>query len=134
MLVSWATKYNFAWPKNYHIPKLAVQKWVRPEKNGVLDIEGILSDEVRGILKDLNLEEHLIPQTPKIEIEKISKPVSKNTRRKSPRVEPTKDEQPKRIRINSLKLKIFIWRRFLGCRGRLWKNFPKNYLAFRAYF
>ena len=26
---------NF-WSKNYHIPKFAVQKWVRPIKNGVI--------------------------------------------------------------------------------------------------
>jgi len=39
MLVSWATsQYKFSWPTNYHIPKV-VQKWVRPIKNGVNDVQ-----------------------------------------------------------------------------------------------
>ena len=33
MLVSWATQWIYvSWPKNYHIPKFVVQKWVRPIK------------------------------------------------------------------------------------------------------
>ena len=61
-----------------------------------VNLDGILSSEVRGILKDLNLEEHLLPQnpTPQPTQKQASKPV-KNVRKKSPREDAVREE-PKR--------------------------------------
>ena len=62
------------------------------EINDIAD--GILSSEVRGILKDLNLDEKLAEPSPrkeKIESKQVVKKSGKNVRKKSPR-----DEEPVR--------------------------------------
>ena len=77
-----------------------------------LDVQGILSDEVRGILKDLNLDEHLpiaengperaaIPKTKRETAKK--KTIPKNLRKKSPRNPPGFSAQDGKAEIGKKK-------------------------------
>jgi len=55
--VSWATKGIYvSWPKNYHILKFVVQKWVRPIKNGVIVSMDITNHQIL-----LNLQLQTVP-------------------------------------------------------------------------
>lgn len=74
-----------------------------PAINSV-DLEGILSEEVRGILKDLNLEEHLIPPPP----EKVQKNVKSTRRKQSPREETPIKEQIKTKHYDPDEVKRFM--------------------------